>query len=78
MGYGLPAAIGAQIAYPDKLVVDIAGDGSIQMNIQEMATAVSYGLPINVVILNNRFKGLRVQFDCLFFCNISIFNDLII
>ena len=48
MGFGLPAAIGAQIACPDRLVVDIAGDGSIQMNIQEMATAVQYGLPVKI------------------------------
>ena len=67
MGYGLPAAIGAQIAYPDKLVVDIAGDGSIQMNIQEMATAVSYGLPINVVILNNGYLGMVRQWQELFY-----------
>jgi acetolactate synthase-1/2/3 large subunit len=55
MGFGLPAAIGAQIAHPDRLVVDIAGDGSIQMNIQEMATAAQYHLPVKVVILNNLF-----------------------
>ncbi|HID30070.1 MAG TPA: acetolactate synthase large subunit, partial [Desulfobacterales bacterium] len=54
MGFGLPAAIGAQMACPDKLVVDVAGDGSIQMNIQELATAVQYRLPVKVVILNNR------------------------
>jgi len=67
MGFGLPAAIGAQIACPDKLVVDIAGDGSIQMNIQEMATAVQCGLPIKVIILNNRFLGMVRQWQELFY-----------
>lgn len=67
MGFGLPAAIGAQIAHPDKLVVDIAGDGSIQMNIQEMATAVQYGLPVKVVILNNRYLGMVRQWQELFY-----------
>jgi acetolactate synthase-1/2/3 large subunit len=67
MGFGLPAAIGAQVAMPDKLVVDIAGDGSIQMNIQEMATAIQYRLPIKVVILNNRYLGMVRQFQELFF-----------
>ncbi len=67
MGFGLPAAIGAQIAQPDKLVVDIAGDGSIQMNIQEMATAVQYGLPVKVVILNNGYLGMVRQWQELFY-----------
>ena len=67
MGFGLPAAIGAQVAMPDKLVVDIAGDGSIQMNIQEMATAVQYGLPVKVVILNNQYLGMVRQFQELFY-----------
>ncbi len=67
MGFGLPAAIGAQIACPDRLVVDIAGDGSIQMNIQEMATAVQYGLPIKIVILNNRYLGMVRQWQELFY-----------
>ena len=67
MGFGLPAAIGAQIARPDKLVVDIAGDGSIQMNIQEMATAVQYDLPIKVVILNNQYLGMVRQWQELFY-----------
>ncbi|MFW5722444.1 MAG: biosynthetic-type acetolactate synthase large subunit [Desulfohalobiaceae bacterium] len=67
MGYGLPAAIGAQMAYPDKLVIDIAGDGSIQMNIQEMMTAVSYQLPVKVVILNNRYLGMVRQWQELFY-----------
>ncbi len=67
MGFGLPAAIGAQLACPDKLVVDIAGDGSIQMNIQEMATAKQYGLPVKIVILNNRYLGMVRQWQELFY-----------
>jgi acetolactate synthase-1/2/3 large subunit len=67
MGFGLPAAIGAQVAKPGKLVVDIAGDGSIQMNIQEMATAIQYGLPVKVVILNNRYLGMVRQWQELFY-----------
>ncbi len=67
MGFGLPAAIGAQIAQPESMVVDIAGDGSIQMNIQEMATAVQYCLPVKVVILNNGYLGMVRQWQELFF-----------
>ncbi len=67
MGFGLPAAIGAQVACPDKTVVDIAGDGSIQMNIQEMATAVQYNLPVKVVILNNGYLGMVRQWQELFY-----------
>ena len=67
MGYGLPAAIGAQVAFPDKLVVDVAGDGSIQMNIQELATAVGYKLPVKVVILNNGYLGMVRQWQELFY-----------
>ncbi|MBA4372690.1 MAG: acetolactate synthase, large subunit, biosynthetic type [Thermodesulfovibrio sp.] len=67
MGYGLPAAIGAQLAFPNKLVIDIAGDGSIQMNIQELATAVINKLPVKVAILNNRFLGMVRQWQELFF-----------
>ena len=67
MGYGLPAAIGAQVAFPDKLVIDIAGDGSIQMNIQEMITAVCNDLPVKVAILNNRFLGMVRQWQELFY-----------
>ena len=67
MGYGFPAAIGAQFAFPDKLVVDIAGDGSIQMNIQELATAVSYNVPVKIVILNNGFLGMVRQWQELFY-----------
>ncbi|MBA3016903.1 MAG: biosynthetic-type acetolactate synthase large subunit [Proteobacteria bacterium] len=67
MGFGLPAAIGAQLACPKKLVVDIAGDGSIQMNIQEMATAAQCGLPVKVVILNNGYLGMVRQWQELFY-----------
>ncbi len=67
MGFGLPAAIGAQMACPDKLVVDVAGDGSIQMNIQEMATAVQCCLPVKVVILNNNYLGMVRQWQELFY-----------
>lgn len=67
MGYGFPAALGAQIAFPEKMVVDIAGDGSIQMNIQELATAVSYNLPVKVVILNNGYLGMVRQWQELFY-----------
>ena len=67
MGYGFPAAIGAQLAFPDKLVVDIAGDGSIQMNIQELATAVSYQIPVKIIILNNGFLGMVRQWQELFY-----------
>jgi len=67
MGFGFPAAIGAQMARPDKTVVDIAGDGSIQMNIQEMATALQYKLPVKIVILNNGYLGMVRQWQELFY-----------
>lgn len=67
MGFGFPAAIGAQVASQDKLVVDIAGDGSIQMNIQEMATAMQYSLPVKIVILNNKYLGMVRQWQQLFY-----------
>lgn len=67
MGYGLPAAIGAQVGRPDALVIDIAGDGSIQMNSQEMATAAINNLPVKVVILNNGFLGMVRQWQELFY-----------
>jgi len=67
MGFGLPAAIGAQMACPDKIVVDIAGDGSIQMNSQELATAIQYKLPVKIVILNNGYLGMVRQWQELFY-----------
>ena len=63
MGYGLPAAIGVQIAHPKKLVVDIAGEASILMNMQEMSTAVQYRLPIKIFILNNEYMGMVRQWQ---------------
>jgi acetolactate synthase-1/2/3 large subunit len=66
MGFGFPAAIGAQVACPDKLVIDIAGDGSFQMTLQELATAVQFGLPVKVCILNNQYLGMVRQWQELF------------
>ena len=63
MGYGFPAAIGAQIANPDALVIDIAGDASILMNIQEMSTAVQHRLPVKIFILNNEYMGMVRQWQ---------------
>ena len=63
MVFRLPAAIGAQIANPNALVVDIAGDGSILMNIQEMSTAVQYRLPVKIFILNNEYMGMVRQWQ---------------
>jgi len=76
MGFGLPAAIGAQIACPDKLVIDIAGDGSIQMNIQEMATAVQCCLPVKVAILNNAYLGMVRQWQELFYDRRYVCTDM--
>ena len=67
MGFGFPAAIGAQMGNPGKTVIDIAGDGSIQMNIQEMATAMEQGLPVKVIILNNGYLGMVRQWQELFY-----------
>ncbi len=63
MGYGLPAAIGAQMAHPDALVIDVAGEASIQMNIQELATAIQYRLPVKVFIMNNQWMGMVRQWQ---------------
>jgi acetolactate synthase I/II/III large subunit len=67
MGYGFPAAIGAQVAFPDQLVIDIAGDGSFQMNSQELATVVQYRLPVKVAILNNGYLGMIRQWQEFFY-----------
>lgn len=67
MGFGLPAAIGAQFARPDALVVDIDGDGSIRMNLGELETATTYGVPIKVLLLNNRGDGMIRQWQRMFF-----------
>ena len=63
MGFGLPAALGAQAAFPDRLVVDIDGDGSFLMNIQELATAHCEKLPVKVFLLNNQHLGMVVQWE---------------
>ena len=63
MGYGLPAAIGVQVAHPDSLVIDIAGDASVQMTMQEMSCAVQYNLPVKIFILNNQYMGMVRQWQ---------------
>ncbi len=63
MGYGLPAAVGVQVAHPKSLVIDIAGDASVQMTMQEMSTAVQYRLPIKIFILNNQYMGMVRQWQ---------------
>jgi acetolactate synthase-1/2/3 large subunit len=67
MGFGLPAALGAQVAFPNKLTLCIAGDGSVQMNIQELATAVVHKLPVKVIVINNRYHGMVRQWQDLFY-----------
>lgn len=76
MGFGLPAAIGAKIARPDKTVIDIAGDGSIQMNIQELAVAVENKLPVIVCILNNHYLGMVRQWQGLFYGGRYSYTDI--
>ena len=63
MGYGLPAAVGVQLAHPQSLVIDIGGDASVQMTMQEMSTAIQYGLPIKIFILNNEWMGMVRQWQ---------------
>ena len=63
MGYGLPAAIGVQVAHPDALVIDVAGEASIQMNIQEMGTAIQHDLPVKIFIMNNEYMGMVRQWQ---------------
>lgn len=67
MGFGLPAALGAQVAYPERQVIDISGDGSFQMNSQELATLVQYQLPVKIAILNNNYLGMVRQWQQMFF-----------
>jgi len=67
MGYGFPAGLGAQAAFPKRLVAVISGDGGFQMNIQELATAVENDLPVKVLILNNRYLGMVRQWQELFY-----------
>jgi len=78
MGYGFPAAIGAQVAFPDKVVIDIAGDGSIQMNIQELATVAQYQLPVKVAILNNGYLGMVRQWQERFYDNVYAHTDIMV
>ena len=77
MGFGLPAAIGVQVGCPDELVVSISGDGSIQMNIQELCTAVNYELPVKVAIMNNGFLGMVRQWQELFYNRRYAYTELI-
>ena len=63
MGYGLPAAMGVQVAHPDALVIDVAGEASILMNIQEMGTLAQYRLPVKIFILNNQYMGMVRQWQ---------------
>src|SRR5438445_13475021 len=63
MGYGLPSAVGVQLAHPDSLVIDIAGEASVLMNMQEMSTAVQHRLPIKVFIINNKYMGMVRQWQ---------------
>ncbi len=76
MGFGLPAAIGVKCAFPDKHVVDIAGDGSIQMNIQELATAAQYKINVKIVLLNNGYLGMVRQWQELFYEKRYSFTDM--
>jgi len=76
MGYGLPAAIGVKCAFPDKHVVDIAGDGSIQMNIQELATAAQYNINVKIVLLNNGYLGMVRQWQELFYEKRYSYTDM--
>jgi acetolactate synthase I/II/III large subunit len=69
MGFGLPAAIGAQAAFPDRLVIDVDGDGSMRMNLGELETATTYNLPVKVLVLNNRGDGMVRQWQKLYFGN---------
>ena len=63
MGYGLPASVGVQLAHPDSLVVDIAGEASVLMTMQEISTAVQYDLPVKIFILNNQYMGMVRQWQ---------------
>ena len=76
MGFGFPAAIGVKCAFPDKHVVDIAGDGSIQMNIQELATAAQYGINVKIVLLNNGYLGMVRQWQELFYEKRYSYTDM--
>ncbi|SQH77023.1 acetolactate synthase III, large subunit [Shewanella benthica] len=68
MGFGLPAAMGVKFAHPDATVLCVTGDGSIQMNIQELSTALQYGIPVKIINLNNRFLGMVKQWQDMIYC----------
>ena len=76
MGYGLPAAMGAHFARPDEPISLIAGDGSLQMNIQELATVVQYAIPLKILVLNNRYLGMVRQWQELFYGRRYAWTDL--
>jgi acetolactate synthase-1/2/3 large subunit len=63
MGYGFPAAVGVQVAHPDSLVIDVAGEASIMMNIQELSTVAQYRLPVKIFVLNNQYMGMVRQWQ---------------
>jgi acetolactate synthase-1/2/3 large subunit len=63
MGYGLPASVGVQLAHPDSLVIDIAGEASVMMTMQEISTAVQYDLPVKIFIINNKYMGMVRQWQ---------------
>src|SRR2546428_12277126 len=63
MGYGLPASVGVQLAHPNSLVIDIAGEASVLMTMQEMSTAVQYDLPVKIFIINNKYMGMVRQWQ---------------
>lgn len=67
MGFGLPAAIGAKVAAPEKIVIDIDGDASFSMTAMELATAAQYGIGVKVIVLNNEFQGMALQWQDLFY-----------
>jgi acetolactate synthase-1/2/3 large subunit len=67
MGFGLPAAVGAQLACPDQVVIAVVGDGGFQMTNQELATAVQYNLPVKIVIMNNGYLGMVRQWQEMFY-----------
>ena len=67
MGYGIPAAIGNQVAFPNQPVICITGDSSIQMNIQELGTIAQYQLPIKIILLNNKWQGMVRQWQQSFY-----------
>jgi len=67
MGYGLPAAIGTQVAHPNSQVISISGDAGFQMNLQELGTVAQYGLPIKIMIINNRWQGMVRQWQQAFY-----------